>query len=117
VTLPDIASIALAAVALTLAVCLVAFHFYLRSYRRTLAAVREQRGRWCAEARQLRADRPTVHRRLAEHAAQAVALTGPIPYQLADPTAYMPVWTSDGPAMQEYVQLRDASRRARRVTR
>lgn len=113
----DIASIAIAASALTAAAMLVAFHFYLRSRRRQLDRVRAQRNRWCAEARRLRADRPAVHRTLADHARTAVAVTEPVPCQLADPTAYMPVWTSDGPAMREYVQLRDAARRARRVTR
>lgn len=116
-TIPDNALIAIAASALTAAAMLVAFHFYLRSRRRQLDRVRAQRNRWCTEARTLRADRPAVHRRLADHAAQAVALTEPIPYVLANPADYRPVWTSDGPAMQEYVQLRDASRRARRVTR
>jgi hypothetical protein len=116
VTHADIALIVIAAVALTLAAALVAFHLYLRSYRRTLAHVREQRNRWWREARRLRADRPAVHRTLAAHARQAIALTEPIPYRLADRTEYLPVWTSDGPAMQEYVQLRDASRQARQVT-
>jgi hypothetical protein len=107
----------IAAVSLTAAAMLTAFHFYLRSYRRTLAQVRAQRNRWWREARTLRADRPAVHRRFAEHARQATALTEPIPYQLADPTAYLPAFAGDNTAVTEYVQLRDASRQARRVTR
>ena len=99
---PDIAAIAIAAVALTAAACLVAFHFYLRSYRRTLALVRTQRQRWHHEARTLRADRPAVHRTLAEHARTAVAVTEPIPYRLADPTAYLPAFDGDNTAVAEY---------------
>jgi len=115
VTIQDYALI-IAAVALTAAIMLVAFHLYLRSYRRTLALVRERRNYWYDEARQLRADRPAVHRTLAEHATQAVALTEPIPHRPADRTAYLPAFEGDNPAVTEYVQLRDASRQARRVT-
>ena len=79
-TTTDLALIVIAAVATTAAVLLVAFHFYLGSRRRQLNRVREQRNRWYAEARTLRADRPAVHRTLADHARTALALTEPIPY-------------------------------------
>lgn len=108
----DLALIVIAAVAVTAAAMLVAFHFYLRSYRRTLAKVRESRNRWYDEARELRADRPAVHRSLAEHATQATALTRPIPYVLADPTAYLPVFDGDNPAVREYASTAAAFRKA-----
>jgi hypothetical protein len=113
VTIPDNALIATAAVALTAAAMLVAFHAYLRSYRRTLATVRAQRNRWYAEARDLRADRPATHRSLARHAAQAVALTEPIPYTVADRTAYLPAFEGDNTVVAEYAQLADAARKIR----
>ena len=93
-TIQDYALI-IAAVALTAAIMLVAFHLYLRSYRRTLALVRERRNYWYDEARRLRADRPAVYRTLAAHARQAPALTEPIPYTLADRTAYLPAFEGD----------------------
>lgn len=108
-TIPDNALVATAAVALTAAAMLVAFHAYLRSYRRTLATVRAQRNRWWREARDLRADRPATHRSLARHAAQAVALTEPIPYTVADRTAF----EGDNTVVAEYAQLADAARKIR----
>lgn len=107
----DLALIVIAAVATTVAVCLVAFHVYSGSRRRQLARVREQRNRWYAEARTLRADRPAVHRTLAEHAAQA----DPISYTLVDRSAYLPAF--EGDRVADYVQLRDATRKVWQVTR
>jgi hypothetical protein len=111
VTNPDIALIVTASVALTAAVALVAFHFYLRSYRRTLAKVREQRSRLYREVRTLRADRPEVYRNLADYARQA--LTEPIPYVLADPAGYMPAFEGDNPNVAEYAELARAARNIR----
>ena len=114
--LPDIVAVATASAALTAAVLLPLVHAYNAGRRRQLARVRAQRDAALAENRELRADRPAVHRTLAEHARQAVAVTEPIPYRLADPTTYLPAFAGDNTAVTEYVQLRDASRRARRVS-
>lgn len=108
----DIVLIATAASALTAAAALVVFHLYLRSYRRQLVKVRAQRYRWYTEARNLRADRPAVNRRLAAHAAQAVALTQPIPYTVVDPTAHLPVFDGDNPNVREYASTAAAIRKA-----
>ena len=91
----DLILIIVATAAATAAICLIVFDVYLRSRRRQLARVREQRSYWRAEARRLRADRPAVHRTLAEHATQAVALTEPIPHRPADRTAYLPAFEGD----------------------
>lgn len=107
----DLALIAIAASALTAAVLLVAFHVYSGARRRQLARVRAQRDAARTEARRLRADRVQP---FAAHAARAVALTEPIPYRLASPTAYMPVLEGDNPAVREYASLADAIRPFRR---
>ena len=108
----DLALIVTAASALTAAAMLVAFHFYLRSRRRQLDRVRAQRNRWCVEARTLRADRPAVNRRLAAHAAQAVALTEPIPFRVVERTSYLPVFDGDSPLVREYAETAAAIRKA-----
>jgi hypothetical protein len=113
----DLALIIIATAAATVAVCLVVFHAYSVSRRRQLVRVREQRDAARAENRELRADRPAVHRTLARHAAQAVALTEPIPYQLADPTQCMPVFDGDNPAVAEYAELARAARHIRQGVR
>ncbi len=88
----DIALVATAASALAAAVSIVIAHLAGRSRRRQLARVREQRDIARAEARRLRADRVVP---FAEHAAKATALTEPVPYRLADPTAYLPAFEGD----------------------
>jgi hypothetical protein len=104
----DLALIATAASALTAAASLVVFHLYSGGRRRQLARVRGQRDTARAEARRLRADRVQP---FADHAARAVALTEPIPYTVADRTAYLPVFDGDNPNVREYAEMAAAIRR------
>lgn len=103
----DLALIVIATAALTAAVCLVAFHFYLRSYRATLTRVRARRDAYKAEVQQLREERLEARRlTLDEHT-------------VADerywPTEYMPAFDGDNTAVAEYRQLAAAARQVRKV--
>lgn len=94
----DLILIVIATAALTAAVIIPVWYFHVRSYKRTLTAVRAVRDAYKVEARELREERLT-NRRLTfrEHADDAtrVAVDEPIPYGLAAaPDPYAPVWTS-----------------------
>ena len=113
----DLVLIATASAAVTAAALITLWAAHARTYRRTLARVRARRDAYRAEVRQLREERRDA--RWAEHVADATRVTvdEPIDYTVVDAAAYRPVWTNDNTAVTEYVQLRDASRRARGVTR
>lgn len=106
----DLALIVIAAAATTAAVLIPCWHLHVRSYRRALTHVRARLHAYRAEAVELRADRLAQARTWLADTDQAVRVTEPVPYQLADPTAYLPVFTGDSPTVAEYASFADAIR-------